>query len=496
MADKIVAEQKAKDEEALALKKEEAKKAAFEKKKKEEEARIAKEEALKAEAERKRQEEIAAAKALKLERIKNKIITIVPIILGIILALAAVGLGFVFKDYQNYCFAGALGIFLLVIFTLQFATSRIKAPFDVVIHFLLAVIGLGLTFVEAIPKEYAIVLSGWTFLSSIITILARFKALGIKISSGISIFISGNILAIVISTKLFSGIVMGLVMGAIILITCLMTSLITKFSNNEYDNRCTALMWYMIIGFVACVGGVVMLFLGRVQTTIAAFIFVSSAILTIFYIIENNDDYIFSSFLYAIPVATSLLVLFFHWGIKDYVIKNNVLVHYYGTSDTLVVPDGVVEIGKKCTAGPGKKVKNVIIASSVEKIRYNAFLRCKKLENVEFANDSKLDYIGEYAFYDCVNLNNKNYDYKLVLPDSVTVIDSHAFGNTKFDSIVLGSSLKTINESVFEYCTNVKYIYYNGTSADWANVTKAETDNFVFKPWDYKINYQMVYLKS
>ncbi|UKI50009.1 MAG: hypothetical protein L6U99_00670 [Clostridium sp.] len=47
MADKIVAEQKAKDEEALALKKEEAKKAAFEKKKKEEEARIAKEEALK-----------------------------------------------------------------------------------------------------------------------------------------------------------------------------------------------------------------------------------------------------------------------------------------------------------------------------------------------------------------------------------------------------------------------------------------------------------------
>ncbi|UKI50006.1 MAG: leucine-rich repeat domain-containing protein [Clostridium sp.] len=52
------------------------------------------------------------------------------------------------------------------------------------------------------------------------------------------------------------------------------------------------------------------------------------------------------------------------------------------------------------------------------------------------------------------------------------MIDSHAFGNTKFDSIVLGSSLKTINESVFEYCTNVKYIYYNGTSADWANVTK------------------------
>ncbi|UKI50007.1 MAG: hypothetical protein L6U99_00660 [Clostridium sp.] len=173
---------------------------------------------------------------------------------------------------------------------------------------------------------------------------------------------------------------MGLVMGAIILITCLMTSLITKFSNNEYDNRCTALMWYMIIGFVACVGGVVMLFLGRVQTTIAAFIFVSSAILTIFYIIENNDDYIFSSFLYAIPVATSLLVLFFHWGIKDYVIKNNVLVHYYGTSDTLVVPDGVVEIGKKCTAGPGKKVKKMLLLLQVlKKIRYNAFLRCKKI---------------------------------------------------------------------------------------------------------------------
>ena len=419
-----------------------------------------------------------------------------PIVLGLILALVAVGLGFIFKDYQNYCFAGALGIFLIVIFTLQFATSRIKSPFDVVVHSLLAVIGLGLIFVEAIPKEYAIILSGWAFLSSIVTIFARFKALGIKISSGVSIFISGNILAIVISTKLFSGIVMGLVMGAIILISSLATSLITKFSNNEYDDRCTGLMWYMIIGLVASICGVVMLFLGRVQTTIAAFVFVSSAILTIFYIIENNDDYILLSFLYAIPVATSLLLLFFHWGIKDYVIKNNVLVHYYGTSDTLVVPEGIVEIGKKCTAGPGKKVKNVIISSSVEKIRYNAFLRCKKLENVEFASDSKLNYIGEFAFYDCQKLDNNNSDYKLILPDSLKVIDSCAFSGTRFDSIVLGSSLKTINASAFSLCTNVKYIYYNGTSADWAKVIKAETNNFVYKPWDYYMNYQMIYLKD
>ena len=60
----------------------------------------------------------------------------------------------------------------------------------------------------------------------------------------------------------------------------------------------------------------------------------------------------------------------------------------------------------------------------------------------------------------------------IVIPDSVVSIGEYAFYKCHaLETVYIGSGVKTIDSRAFEYCENIKNVYYNGTVADWCDIT-------------------------
>ena len=93
------------------------------------------------------------------------------------------------------------------------------------------------------------------------------------------------------------------------------------------------------------------------------------------------------------------------------------------------------------------------IPSSVTSIGNKAFMSCKKLENVTFGVNSKLESIEEDAFYDCTSLKS------IIIPNNVMVINERAFyGCTSLKSIFLSDKVSSIGIAAIPDTTSqVKY---------------------------------------
>ena len=153
-----------------------------------------------------------------------------------------------------------------------------------------------------------------------------------------------------------------------------------------------------------------------------------------------------------------------------------------------------------------KNVKNIILGENVEILPYNflagteidslyiprtlknlnyAFKSCQNLKRIVVdsnnptfdsrencnaviatANDSlalgcksstilpSIKHIGNYAFNDCVGLEN------LDLPDGIETLGDYSFANISVDTIVLPSSVKSIGYEAFSQCNNLKYVIF------------------------------------
>lgn len=111
-------------------------------------------------------------------------------------------------------------------------------------------------------------------------------------------------------------------------------------------------------------------------------------------------------------------------------------------------------------AAINNSIKNLIIPDSVEIIASNAFGNCELLEKIKFSNNLKI--IGFRAFNNCNSLK------RLELPDSVEKIEEEAFIKCyNLKSIKVGKNIKELEDYIFEGCTNLKDIYYDGTIDDW-----------------------------
>lgn len=121
---------------------------------------------------------------------------------------------------------------------------------------------------------------------------------------------------------------------------------------------------------------------------------------------------------------------------------------FYGCTalETIEIPETVTEINDSL-AYTG--ITEITIPSGVTEIYGWGFDNCKKLVTVNFAKNSQLELIDEYAFYDCISLEN------IVIPSTVTEIGSVAFYNC--------SSLKKIN--IPEMCTTIAPNAFNGCYA-------------------------------
>lgn len=198
------------------------------------------------------------------------------------------------------------------------------------------------------------------------------------------------------------------------------------------------------------------------------------------------------------------------------------LEKYSGNDSSVVIPDGVTEIGDgtfdNCTT-----LKSVELPSSLESIGRYAFENCTSLNEIcyggtkaqwkavekmkDWRNDIAAagvccsDGIAEFETFDIVNGSLTGYngtDSDVVIPDGVTSIDGYAFHVcTSLETVKIPTSVKAIYWNAFEHCTSLrsvvipedvsligsyafyncdslKEILYDGTKAQWQSIRKGE----------------------
>ena len=123
--------------------------------------------------------------------------------------------------------------------------------------------------------------------------------------------------------------------------------------------------------------------------------------------------------------ATYVNIVAGTYGIADYAFYANTNL------SSVVLPDSVKIIGNCAFAS--MSINSVVIGSGVEMIGEKAFMACSNLSNVILGSydfgtgkmvDSSLKSIGNYAFRNCVSLN------EIDIPDSVEVIGTYAFNDS------------------------------------------------------------------
>ena len=145
-----------------------------------------------------------------------------------------------------------------------------------------------------------------------------------------------------------------------------------------------------------------------------------------------------------------------------------------GLSGSLVIPDGVKEIGEQAFSGCtgfngtltlssklGKIGQDAFynctgftgslkLPSSLTEIGIAAFMNCKYFTSLELPNT--LSVIPGTAFKGCEGLSGN-----LIIPNSVTEIGDQAFQNcTGFGTLTLSNKLETIGRSAFDGCTGFR----------------------------------------
>ena len=101
-----------------------------------------------------------------------------------------------------------------------------------------------------------------------------------------------------------------------------------------------------------------------------------------------------------------------------FVIINNQLLNYYGNSEDVIIPEGVITISTDAFS-KNRTIRSVTCPSSLHKIGISAFSDCVNLSDIKLSN--KIGYISNHAFSGCESL------LSVELPDSIELIGRNAF---------------------------------------------------------------------
>ena len=145
------------------------------------------------------------------------------------------------------------------------------------------------------------------------------------------------------------------------------------------------------------------------------------------------------------PTSSAALSLSSHLY-SLYVNENNTA---FSSQDSIIYNEDKTEL-YLCV---GKKVGAVELPSICQSIGTEAFLDCSELTAVAFGDNSQLENIKGYAFYNCTKLGS------IILPDSVTSIGSYAFqGCAGLSEIIIPNSVTSIGVYAFSGCTNLSEV--------------------------------------
>ena len=127
-------------------------------------------------------------------------------------------------------------------------------------------------------------------------------------------------------------------------------------------------------------------------------------------------------------------------------------------------------IGEEAFYG-NKGITAIILPDSVKSIGKNAFSNCVNLTSVEFGNG--IEAIGERAFFGCESIEH------IALPDSLKTLGNMAFaGCLKLENVTIEKGIESIS-SALTNCPTLENVTYKGTVAEWAQVQKSLSYNFL-----------------
>ena len=145
---------------------------------------------------------------------------------------------------------------------------------------------------------------------------------------------------------------------------------------------------------------------------------------------------------------------------------------YTGNEASVVIPNEIEEkpvtaIGDYAFCESG--LKNINIPAGVTTIGRSAFMECKSLSSVTFAEGSRLSSIGDSAFYMTWSLTS------IEIPDGVTGIGKYAFYESGLENINIPAGVTTIGMEAFEECFNLSGVTFEKDS----KLTKIESGTFL-----------------
>ncbi len=119
------------------------------------------------------------------------------------------------------------------------------------------------------------------------------------------------------------------------------------------------------------------------------------------------------------------------------------------------IPDSVTEL-KSATFYGCNNITSVKLGKGITEIQFNTFNGCTALKNIEI--EGAITKIGHTAF------SNTGLE-TFTVPDSVTTLEYSVFYQCKsLTSVVLGANLETIGNDVFNGCTSLKSVIFNGAN--------------------------------
>jgi len=139
---------------------------------------------------------------------------------------------------------------------------------------------------------------------------------------------------------------------------------------------------------------------------------------------------------------------------------------FYGMNGltSIEIPNSVISMGDRVFMGC-TGLTSVKISNSVTSIGSEAFYHCSGLTSVEIPPNSVLTSIGDRAFEGCSALTS------IKIPNSVTSIGSQAFYDChELKSIEIPDSVTSIESRAFGYSGLTKVIYFGRTDAGQRNV--------------------------
>ena len=183
-------------------------------------------------------------------------------------------------------------------------------------------------------------------------------------------------------------------------------------------------------------------------------------------------------------------------NIPDGVTRIGEGVFQNGNITSITIPNSVTSIGTAAFCGCSD-LTSITIPGSVTKIEDYAFLGCEGLEEVHFSTlDSvfKVDYGNKFGpgWEDVEFYINEELITDVVVPDDVEMFCGSFFGCNSLESITIPTSVKTMYELSYLYCSNLERVYFSDLRS-LLNMNRIEGSfGSYMKDVDYYVNGELL----